>query len=69
MIRPEDLRWSPYPLERKGGQQVGMPSGVQVEHLPTGTIAIVRTDRSQHRNREIALHMIESALTDPKFRG
>lgn len=69
MIRPEDLRWSPYPAERKGGQQVGWPSGVQVEHLPTGIIAIVQTDRSQHRNREIALHMIESALTDPKFRG
>lgn len=68
MIPPEDLKTEMYSPRPPGGQQVGTSSGVKMEHLPSGTIAIVQTDRSQHRNREIALHMIEAAITHPKFR-
>lgn len=68
LIPPEDLKVSLYPPRPLGGQQVGTTNGVMVEHLPTGTIAIVQIDRSQHRNRTIAQRMILSALTDPDFR-
>lgn len=67
MIPPEDLEVELYP-ERRGGQHAGMTYGVKVTHLPTGTIAIVQSQRSQHKNRTIAQRMIESALTDPEFR-
>lgn len=51
------------PRDDKGGQTVGdSPSGVKIEHIPTGTIAIVQNSRSQHKNRNVALEMIEWAL-------
>lgn len=66
-IPDEDLKVSAYP-ERdysKGGQHVGVTdTGVKIEHIPTGTIAIVETERSQHRNRAIALSMIEYGLLE-----
>jgi len=69
MILLGDLVFSRYPEERPGGQHVRVSCGVRVEHIPTGLIAICQSDRSQHRNRTVALHMIECALTDPEFRS
>lgn len=68
LIPPDELRVTSYPERPKGGQHVGMDYGVKVEHLPTGLIAIVNVGRSQHKHREMAVHMIESALTHPKWR-
>ncbi len=47
-----------------GGQHV-MPttSKVMVTHLPTGLTATCGCDRSQKRNRDAALAMIERGLT------
>ena len=67
MIPQQDLLISPYDPRPPGGQRVGVTNGVRVEHMPTGTIAIVMTSRSQHRNKGIAVRMIEAALTDPEF--
>ena len=69
LIHPADLRVSTYDPRPPGGQHAGVSHGVKVEHLPTGTIAIVQTSRSQHRNRIIAQRMIEAALTDPDFQS
>lgn len=66
MIPPEDLKVEAYSRIPPGGQHVGITIGVKVEHIPTGTIAICQTFRSQHRNKIIAMHMIEAALTHPK---
>ncbi len=68
MIPPEDLEVSLYNPRPPGGQHVGTPTGVKVVHLPTGLIAICQNSRSQHRNRGVAVRMIEAALTDPDFR-
>jgi protein subunit release factor A len=65
MIPPDELKVTTWPLH-VGGQHAGTSSGIQVEHLPTGTIAIYNDGGSQHRNREIAIDMILSALTHPK---
>ncbi len=70
MIDHNDLRierWPPY--ENQGGQHVGSgPSGVKVTHIPSGIEAAVDIGRSQHINLQIAMNMIESAITHPKFR-
>lgn len=51
------------PRKDKGGQTVGDSiMGVRIEHLPTGTVAIVQNSRSRHKNRTVALEMIEWAL-------
>lgn len=48
-----------------GGQQVGViPTGVKVTHLPSGLVAICESERSQMRNRNIAMAMIEYGLTE-----
>ena len=62
-LRVEALRDPP------GGQHVGSRTGVRITHLPTGLIAECETERSQHRNRSIALDMILGGLTSPHFRG
>lgn len=68
LIPAEELRvalWPPRPL---GGQQVGSgPTGVEIEHLPTGTMARACAHRSQHINRMIAMDMILAAITHPRF--
>jgi protein subunit release factor A len=67
MIPPEELEVEAYRPYPPGGQHVGTWRGIKVTHIPTQTIAIVQTHRSQHRNKEIAVRMIEAALTDPAF--
>lgn len=69
MIPPEDLRVESYDPHPPGGQRVGVRSGVKVTHLPSGLVAICETERSQHRNRLIAVAMLEGGLTCPEFRG
>jgi protein subunit release factor A len=53
----------------KGGQHVGTRTGVRVTHIPTGLSAVCETDRSQYRNRNVAVDMILGGLTSPDFRG
>ena len=66
-IAEEDLAVSTWPEKyRVGGQHVGYPSGVKVEHLPTGTVAICQLERSQYRNRTLAVEMIEWALLNAR---
>lgn len=67
-IPAEDLRISPWPPRQQGGQHVGISIGVEIEHLPTSTVARVNAGRSQHTNKEIAMDMILAALTHPRFR-
>ena len=58
-----------YPPTNLGGQHCGVSNGIKITHIPTGLIAIVNSERSQHRNKQIAMHMIEGGLTSPHFRG
>jgi protein subunit release factor A len=46
-----------------GGQHAGMPAtAVRVVHIPTGIVAQCGAHRSTHKNKTIALEMIEFAL-------
>ncbi len=71
LIKPEDLSVEAWPPRKPpGGQHVGTgPSGIKVTHIPTGIEACVDIGKSQHTNRCIAIDMIESALTHPRFKG
>lgn len=68
-INSEDLKIEVARRNPPGGQYVGTESGVRVTHLPTGLIAECKTERSQHRNRLIAMDMLFGGLTSPHFRG
>jgi len=50
--------------EMPGGQHAGTPaSDIRITHIPSGVFAQVGVSRSQHKNRLIAIEMIEAALT------
>lgn len=50
--------------EPLGGQHAGSPvADIRVTHIPSGIFAQCGACRSQHKNKEIAMEMIEAALT------
>ena len=67
-IRAEDLKVEVSQRNPPGGQHVGTESGVKITHLPSGLVAECKTERSQHRNKQIAMDMILGGLTSPHFR-
>ena len=67
-IPTDQLKIETWPPRDRGGQHVGYPSGIRVEHLPTGLVVFVDAGRSQHRNRQIAIDMLLGGLTSPHLR-
>lgn len=68
-IPEEDLEISDIRPPSSGGQQVGTRiSHIKVLHKPTGIYAVCATERSQHRNRTIALRMVEYGLAEMGFK-
>lgn len=62
-IPATDIEFSTYNNTPPGGQQVGKTSSaIKAVHLPTGITAIVDTERSQFKNKEITIIMLEAGL-------
>jgi peptide chain release factor 2 len=62
-IRPDELRRDTFRSGGPGGQhQNKTESGVRYTHLPTGIAAESRSERSQHKNDEMALKLLKAKL-------
>src|SRR5690348_10102695 len=62
-IRPDELKRDTFRSGGPGGQhQNKTESGVRYTHIPTGIAAESRSERSQHKNDDMALKMLKAKL-------
>lgn len=63
-IKPEDILVETYYIESQKGKRFQTPMGVKVTHKKTGIVVLSEKSRSQYKNRDAALTLLEICLDE-----
>lgn len=64
-IKDEDIRIDTYRSSGAGGQHTNKTdSAIRITHIPTGIVVQSQNERSQHRNKDIAMNFLQLKINE-----